>query len=145
MTPSHFEALFALSFASLASFVFLRALGSMPWVANERSCPEDRTQAAAKGADLLRSWLSPEQAELWDSGKHYFYVTGCDTGICYRIRRGMTMNIDELDSHGKVVAHWCFGPQGALVTGDVILAQKIALETMELEALSKANKQLYRF
>jgi hypothetical protein len=31
-----------------------------------------------------------------------------------------------------------------LVIGDVILAQKIALETMELEALSKANKQVYR-
>jgi hypothetical protein len=115
-------------------------------VTHERPCPDDRRQAAEKSAVLLRSWLSPEQADLWNSGKHhYFYVTGCDTGIRYRIRRGMIMNIDELDSHGKVVAHWCFGPQGDLVIGDVILAQKIALETMELEALSKANKQLYRF
>jgi hypothetical protein len=38
-----------------------------------------------------------------------------------------------------VVAKWCFGPRGNLVVGDVLLAQKIALET-ELEALAKANR-----
>jgi hypothetical protein len=70
----------------------------------------------------------------------YFYVTGCDTGTRYRIRAGTIMNIDELDCRGKAVAQWCFGPQGDLAVGDVMLAQKIALETMELEALSKANR-----
>ena len=50
------------------------------------------------------------------------------------------MNIDELNSDGRVVAQWCFAPQGKLVVGDVMLAQKIALETMELEALRKANR-----
>jgi hypothetical protein len=38
----------------------------------------------------------------------------------------------------------CFGPQGDLAVGDVVLAQKIALETMELEALAIANRQVYR-
>jgi hypothetical protein len=33
----------------------------------------------------------------------------------------------------------CFGPEGRLVTGDIVLAQKIALETMELSAVAKAN------
>jgi hypothetical protein len=50
------------------------------------------------------------------------------------------MNIDEFNSDGKVVAQWCFAPHGDLVVGDVMLAQKIALETMELEALRKANR-----
>ena len=50
------------------------------------------------------------------------------------------MNIEELDSGGNVVNQWCFGPQGNLAVGDVMLAQKIALETMEIEALAKANR-----
>jgi hypothetical protein len=39
-----------------------------------------------------------------------------------------------------VVNQWCFGPQGNLAVGDVMLAQKIALETMEVEALARANR-----
>jgi hypothetical protein len=50
------------------------------------------------------------------------------------------MNIEELDSRGNAVAQWCFVPRGNLVVGDVLLGQKIALETMELEALAKANR-----
>jgi hypothetical protein len=90
-------------------------------------------------AALLRSWLSPGQAELWES-QRLFYVFGSDTGTCYRIRYGRAMNVDELDSRDNAVAQWCFGPRGNLVVGDVLLAQKIALETMELEALAKANR-----
>jgi hypothetical protein len=146
MTPGHFEAvLFALSVACGAALVFVCVLGFMPWVAEERSFPEDRRQAEQKGAALVRSWLSPEQAVFWGSHTHYFYVTGCDTGTRYRLRHSKIMNIDELDSRGKVVAQWCFGPKGDLVVGDVVLAQKIALETMELEALAIANRQVYRF
>jgi hypothetical protein len=50
------------------------------------------------------------------------------------------MNIEELDSGGNVGTQWCFGPQGNLAVGDVMLAQKIALETIEVEALAKANR-----
>ena len=35
---------------------------------------------------------------------------------------------------------YCFVPKGNLVPGDVMLAQKIALETDELAALELANK-----
>jgi hypothetical protein len=36
--------------------------------------------------------------------------------------------------------HGAPGPQGNLAVGDVMLAQKIALETIEVEALAKANR-----
>ena len=39
------------------------------------------------------------------------------------------MNIDELDFAGNKVCEWCFLPEGNLAAGDVMLAQKIALET----------------
>jgi hypothetical protein len=48
----------------------------------------------------------------------------------------------ELDSRGRVVTQWCFAPQGELAVGDVMLAQKIALETMERTALAAANRRL---
>jgi hypothetical protein len=97
-------------------------------------------QVEAKGAALLRSWLDPEQVQLLGSSGKYFFVLGGDTGTRYRIRAGTIMNIDELDCRGKTVRQWCFGPQGDLAVGDVMLAQKIALETMELEALATANR-----
>ena len=49
------------------------------------------------------------------------------------------MNIVELAANGRVRRRWCFAPEGALATGDVMLAQKIALETFELTALAIAN------
>jgi hypothetical protein len=35
---------------------------------------------------------------------------------------------------------WCFVPKGDLVEGDVMLAQKISLETSERTALAAANR-----
>jgi hypothetical protein len=51
------------------------------------------------------------------------------------------MNVHQLDCKGREVAQWCFMPEGVVVTGDVLLAQKIALETMETEVLALANTQ----
>ena len=101
-----------------------------------------RMRPDEKGMSLLRSWLSPEQAKLWDSHRH-FEVVGSDTGKRYRIRFGTAMNVEELDSSGNIIVQWCFAPEGPLVVGDVLLAQKVALETMEREALAAANRQAY--
>jgi hypothetical protein len=50
------------------------------------------------------------------------------------------MNVREIGSAGDLGHAWCFGPVGGLVAGDVMLAQKIALETGEMAALAIANK-----
>ena len=50
------------------------------------------------------------------------------------------MNIRELDGAGRPRVGWCFVPKAYLVAGDVMLAQKIALETDERGALAVANK-----
>ena len=52
-------------------------------------------QSEERGQDLLRQWLSPEQAEQYDKCQR-FEVVGCDTGTRYRILRGKIMNIVEL-------------------------------------------------
>jgi hypothetical protein len=50
------------------------------------------------------------------------------------------MNVHELDRMGNIVARWCFAPKGDLPMGDVILAQKIALETMEGDMWSAGRR-----
>jgi hypothetical protein len=71
--------------------------------------------------------------------KGYFDVTGCHTGRRYRIQHGIAMNIHEIDSAGHPVVGWCFVPNTYLVAGDIMLAQKIALETDERAALAVAK------
>jgi hypothetical protein len=97
----------------------------------------------ARGLRLLRSWLSPEQRAQFDATR-YFEVTGCDSGKRYRIHHGVVTNVHEMDAAGCPKVGWCFAPVGHLVAGDVMLAQKIALETNEAGALAAANAFLPR-
>jgi hypothetical protein len=132
----------AVAYALVFGFALVLLTGSsMYW--RDRWGREVRRQAEEKGVALLRAWLSAEQARQWDSHKE-FDVVGSDTGTRYRIGFGTAMNVHELDSAGRAVIQWCFAPQGNLVVGDVLLAQKIALETMERQALAQANRQTFR-
>ncbi len=92
-----------------------------------------------RGLRLLREWLSPEQRAQFDA-ERYFDVIGCDSGKRYRIHYGTTTNVHEIDDAGCPKVGWCFVPAGYLVAGDVMLAQKIALETKEFRALAVANR-----
>lgn len=95
-------------------------------------------RARRRGFELLRSNLSAQQRREFDQQRR-FEVRGGSTGHRYRIRRGWSMNIDEIDGRGAVLRTWCFYPKGRLSVGDIMLAQKIALETFELEALEVGN------
>jgi hypothetical protein len=95
--------------------------------------------AETRGLTLLREWLSPEQLAQYNA-KGYFHVTGCYTGKRYRIHHGTSMNVHEIDHAGWSRVGWCFVPNTYLVAGDVMLAQKIALETDELSALAVAKQ-----
>jgi hypothetical protein len=91
-----------------------------------------------RGRKLLREWLSPEQLAQYDA-HDYFEVTGCHTGKRYRICHGIGANVYEIDAAGRPRVGWCFVPKDYLVAGDVMLAQKIALETDERGTLAVAN------
>ena len=104
---------------------------------NESFQDAQRTREA-RGLELLRQWLSRDQLAQFEA-KGYFEVTGCDSGRRYRIRHGIGMNIYEIDKAGRDRTGWCFVPDGCLVAGDVLLAQKIALETDERGALAVAK------
>ena len=98
-----------------------------------------REEAESRALALLLAWLTPAQRAQFGTYR-YFDVTGSDTGRHYRIRYGTATNVYELDQNGRIHVGWCFRPAGRLSAGDVMLAQKIALETGELGALAVANK-----
>ena len=95
-------------------------------------------ESEVRGLRLLKEWLSPKQLAQFEAHK-YFDVTGCHSGKRYRLRYSTGMNIYELDHAGRPRAGWCFVPKDGLVPGDVVLAQKIALETDELAAMAVAK------
>jgi len=91
------------------------------------------------GNRLLNAHLTSFQREQL-SHFGYFEVQGGESGKRYRIRMGISMNVDELDERGEQICKWCFLPEGRLVVGDVMLAQKVALECFERGALCVANR-----
>ena len=96
-------------------------------------------EAQVRGVQLLRENLSSAQRDQYEDGG-YIEVVGGQTGKRYRIHLGRLMNVQLLDSKGKPVATLCFMPRGRLADGDVMLAQKLALELFEADAIKVANK-----
>ena len=94
--------------------------------------------AEARAVELLTRCLSPAQREQYKTCR-YFDVVGGDTGKRYRIRHGCQLNVEQLDQNGRNQL-LCFMPKGGLPVGDVMLAQKIALEFFETEAIRVANR-----
>jgi hypothetical protein len=94
--------------------------------------------ADARAMRLLIENLTHAQRDQYE--KHeYFEVVGGETGRRYRIRRGVQANIEQIDDEGRLERRICFMPDGELVVGDVMLAQKLALELFELQVLAVAN------
>jgi hypothetical protein len=92
----------------------------------------------ARGLRLLTNNLSPAQRAQYDA-YGYFEVIGGETGKRYRITRMYQMNVLEIGTNGKRTRSLCFAPKGNLVLGDLMLAQKLAVELFESNALAVAN------
>jgi hypothetical protein len=89
---------------------------------------------------LLLKWLSPDQREQFDDSG-FFDVVGSDSGRRYRIYDGIEPpNVYEIDDVGRRIMGLCFMPAGHLPRGDLILAQKISLETDEPHVLKVARR-----
>ena len=101
--------------------------------------PSAQALPQARSLHLLRENLAQDQLKTY-SEKGFFDVIGGMTGNRYRIARGSSMNISQLDSKGRCTRRLCFFPQGSLADGDLLLVQKLALELFELDALAVANK-----
>jgi hypothetical protein len=112
----------------------LVAAGTLRWWGSKASTRE----AHVRGIQLLEENLSPAQRHQYKQCG-YFDVVGGETGSRYRIRYGSEMNVQLLDRKGRPVCWLCFMPEGKLVVGDIMLAQKLALELFESQTLKVAN------
>jgi hypothetical protein len=113
------------------------ALTDVETAARLKGAIRDRQSAELKSFVLLREWLSPDQLAQMET-KGHFDVIGSKTGRRYRIHTGTQQNVRELDKKGRSIRGWCFAPEGFLPAGDIMLAQKIALETDEGRAMQVA-------
>ena len=105
-----------------------------------RFCSRFSGEAEKRGMRLLEEHLTPAQRQQF-KWRRCFDVTGGQTGTHYRIRTGLPMNVEVLHE-GRCVKRLCFEPEGDLVQGDTLLAQKLALELYENDALARANYRL---
>jgi hypothetical protein len=117
----------------------LREWWNRRWHAPRRLFPfhNSNADAEARGVRLLTENLSPAQRDQYDRCG-YFEVKR------YRVWKWIQMNVEELNRKGQPVRLLCFMPEGRLVIGDVMLAQKFALELFETETLSIANTFAHR-
>jgi hypothetical protein len=99
---------------------------------------EGRSLAEQRAIGFLKRNLSPAQRSQLE-GDGCFDVIGGTTGTRYRIRRGYQLNVEQLDAKGYCVRVLCFMPEGRLPIGDIMLAQKLALELFETDAIDVAN------
>jgi len=93
-------------------------------------------EAEEKALQLLLENLTENQRAIYES-------TGaipieCQSGRKYHIRKGISQNVHELDEKGHTARRLCFHPSDCPVY-DVMLAQKLMLESCEEEARGIAN------
>jgi hypothetical protein len=105
-----------------------------------------KEQAEQKAADqraelLLRSTLSKKQLKELDR-RDYFHVTV--GGRRFRITRGRSHNIKEVDPRGRILRSLCAHPIELVPTADTMLSQKLLLESKPEEFFKIANVQRHR-
>ncbi len=108
--------------------------------ANERAATAAlaQRQADARAEALLRQNLTLQQQLDFERTKS-FVVNGFNN-VRYRIRKGRVANVDVVGKDGRVQDRLCFHPGLPCPDFDVMLAQKLLLESDEAHALRVANR-----
>ena len=96
----------------------------------EKAAAERRAEA------LLRSMLTPAQRKEFKR-RDYFHVVVGDWR--FRITRGRSHNVKEVDSRSRLLRSFCAHPEEMVPDADTMLSQKLCLETCPEEFLKLAN------
>lgn len=94
--------------------------------------------ANERAAELLLTYLDDDQKRTWRENNVIDLVS--EGKKRYRIKRGVSHNVTELNEHGKEVVSYCAHPDGVPVD-DVVLTQILALKYAEDHFLKVANKR----
>lgn len=97
-----------------------------------------RDPASLRARELLREALAKRQRDDFDATRS-FHVAGA-SGRTYRIDPMRHRNVKALDRHGRVEWVLCASPaDDEIPVEDVMLAQKLLLETSEAEFIRRSN------
>lgn len=107
---------------------------SQPPVVRIEPPPPD--PAIARARRLLIEDLSPEQRTSFEAHGHFTIEV---RGQRYRIEPRRAQNVRLLDSAGRIERTYCAHPQDPMPVYDVMLAQKLLLETNPEEFFRLAN------
>lgn len=95
-------------------------------------------EAQHKADILLNEFLTRRQRKSLKELGHFEVIT--PRGKTYRIRRGRSNNVREINEDGNEIAMLCAHPTEYVPDADTMLAQKLMLETAEEEFLRIANR-----
>jgi hypothetical protein len=94
-------------------------------------------QADGKARALLESVLHWDDLAAFK--RHGHLVVHGRSGRRYRLRQGRVANIDVIGRDGRILHRLCAHPDRTMPALDIMLAQKLWLETDEAEFVSRAN------
>lgn len=104
---------------------------------------ERRKQATERARQLLVAMLDREQQEEFAKNRSFIVHTK-DRQRRYQVTYGTAGNVLLLNPAGQTIAKFCIHPEEEVPTPDVMLAQKLLLETDEQQFLKIANKTVIR-
>ena len=93
--------------------------------------------AADRAEELLITFLEDEHRESYKVHGHFDVEV---KGRIFRIHKGRSMNITEIDKAGTKIARWCAHPEKYLPDADTMLAQYLMLKNDERKFLELANR-----
>lgn len=96
-------------------------------------------EANNRAEELLVSILPEEHSKCYKANGHFDVEV---KGRIFRIHRGRSMNITEMDRKGIKVCRWCVHTEDYLPDADTMLAQYLMLKNDERKFLEIANKHL---
>jgi hypothetical protein len=101
----------------------------------------ERNAANDRAEKLLLKVLSPKQREELKAKNFFTLETLSKNGErrIYRINRGRSGNVEQVDATGRRIKRLCAHPAEAVPDADTMLGQKFMLETAEDDFLRVAN------
>lgn len=99
---------------------------------------KERQEASERATALLREHLDESQRSSYDLFKEF--LVKCQSGKVYRIKKGISGNVNLLNDDGVPIIQFCIHPDVSVPAEDNMLAQKLLLETDEKGFCRIANK-----
>jgi len=102
-----------------------------------RITSEQRDEIELRAKNLLLSCLTPDQRTMYEREQKFRVVS--NRGNVFELHHKRLHGVYRLDMQGKKIEEWCVSPHGRIPICDVLLSQKVMLESDEDSLRRDAN------